>query len=68
MLTAIAATLLTITTATPAAAPANTPTANVSGFSKSGTTTLATALPTPGAWALMGMGGLALIRSRRDKR
>lgn len=66
MLTAIAATLLTITTATPAATTPST--ANLNAFSKTGTTTLATALPTPGAWALMGMGGLALIRSRRDKR
>lgn len=68
MLTALAATMLTISTAalpTPPAAAAA-PVAATAGAR--GAWTLSTVMPTPGSWALMGMGGLALIRSRRDKR
>lgn len=66
MLTALAATLLTISTASPAMTvePAAT---NAAAVSETGTSTLATVMPTPGAWTLMGMGGLALIRARRVK-
>ncbi|HYD01988.1 MAG TPA: hypothetical protein VEB22_12240 [Phycisphaerales bacterium] len=69
MLTTVAASLLSITTAAPVA-----PAAIASGVQRqepvpsSVTTTLAAALPTPGAWALMGLGGLALMRARREKR
>lgn len=68
MLTTLAATLLTIATASPAATTTQGTTANASAFGRVGTGTLATALPTPGAWVLMGLGGVALIRSRGDKR
>ncbi|HZW07002.1 MAG TPA: hypothetical protein VFF65_07750 [Phycisphaerales bacterium] len=69
MLTA-AAMLLSIATAAPVAPAAATPTgADAPERSPSRlTTTLAAALPTPGAWALMGLGGLALVRARRAKR
>ena len=66
MLTAVAATLLTITTAAPVVAPSDAAKGTKVTPERAGT--LATALPTPGAWALMGMGGLALIRARRVKR
>jgi MYXO-CTERM domain-containing protein len=64
MITALAATLLTITTAAVPAQQSQT----VAPAVHSGAYTLSTMMPTPGAWALMGMGGVALIRSRRDKR
>ncbi len=63
MLTALATTLLTIATASPV-----TPAPATSAFSREGTGTLATVLPTPGAWTLMGLGAVALVRSRRGDR
>lgn len=70
MMTVVAATLLTLATVGPDASAAGAPSAKPAASSNGikATSTLATALPTPGAWALMGMGGLALVRARRVKR
>lgn len=66
MLTTLAATLLTLASVNPAA-PATTASASPVVESAQTTSTLAAVMPPPGAWALMGMGGLALLRARRVK-
>jgi MYXO-CTERM domain-containing protein len=70
MMTVITATLLTIATVSPAASAATEAAEPRNGAAEAmkAPSTLAAAFPPPGAWALMGMGGLALIRARRLKR
>jgi len=63
MLTALATTLLAVATAAPQPPAQTRPVA-----APVAATTLATVLPPPGAWALMGMGCVALIRARRTKK
>lgn len=67
MLTTLAATLLTLASVDPAA-PSATSGAAAAVDSTQTSSTLAAVMPTPGAWTLMGMGGLALLRARRVKR
>ncbi|MFT3683471.1 MAG: hypothetical protein QM783_00870 [Phycisphaerales bacterium] len=55
MMTMMAATVMTLSMIN--AVPAQTKPA--------GASTLALAMPPPGSWALMGLGGLALLRARR---
>lgn len=67
MLTALTATLIALATTIGTAAPQSPSVEPSHGtFTKAATTTLGTAIPTPGACVLMAMGGLALIRSRRS--
>ena len=74
MMTAATVTLLTIASFAPVASAApgaetdSTAAPVVDSVAGKLGSTLATALPTPGAWTLMGLGGLALIRARRVKR
>ncbi len=67
MLTTLAATLLTLASVNPTAPSAN-PGAAAAVEATQTSSTLAAVMPTPGAWTLMGMGGLALLRARRVKR
>lgn len=64
MLTAFAAAMLTASLAAPQAEQPTT-VKTTGAFSAAARNTIAAVAPTPGAWVLMGLGGLALIRASR---